>query len=165
MTPEERCWKNYLAWERKQPDAIVWPLAEGKRLKTERDRIWLVLGATEFRALQRALKTGNFTPGSYKLHGPSAFESYREKVPFASVQITFHDTLDAVKMFGSTLEDAERIVEWDVDFGNPGWGDLATLGAHALEVLKNKLFRRKTNPFIIAKLFERRGIIEKEGQA
>lgn len=165
MTKEQRCLANVEAWfDEKLPVdlAPVWSL------RVQSDRVWYRLPDFAFRELDNWLLQGirqkRFTIGSHALHGDSAFRSYREAVPFASLQVTWHHPEGTA--FEHVFDPGDKICEVDFDAGNPTFDELADAPAlvlHGLEVLKNKLFRRKTNPFRIAWMLRKRGILPKEG--
>ena len=75
-------------------------------------------------------------------HGTTAKRGWRERVAMYSMQIVEHE-------YG--------VLEVDFDVFNPNHG-VAPMFCHLGEVLRHRLFRRKTNPFIIAKCLRKRGI-------
>ena len=73
-------------------------------------------------------------------HGGTALRGYREDVGRCSAQIIVHPSE----------------VEMDFDHHNPR--DVVDGIGHAVEVLRNKFGRRKTDPFKIARELRKRGI-------
>lgn len=81
---------------------------------------------------------GTFRPWPFlTLHGTTAIRSWREDVPFASLQVVEH----------------RELLEVDIDLCNPDSGLLAALG-HLVEVA----WPGKTDPFRARKWIMRRGI-------
>lgn len=186
MTKEERCLANISAWFANRAPAEIFPRVV---LKQEQDRVWFAVGPELFLGLDTWLRdgveAGFFTVGSHALHGPSATKSYREAVRFGSLQVTWHQPsvdlrkrldLDSMAwalrrcstyVHGELSHDT-AIGEIDFDAGNPTFDELADAPGiilHGLEVLKNKLFRKKTNPFRIAWMLRKRGILPPEENA
>jgi hypothetical protein len=87
----------------------------------------------------------------YRLHGPTAIASWREKVAFASMQATLHEI---VTQQGCVYYE----LEFDYDYGNPRWGDAISLIIHGYEYMHNRILKLgKTDPFVIRKWLNKRG--------
>lgn len=81
-----------------------------------------------------------------KGHGETAWRGWRECVIRFSMQIIEH-----LKLFDSLTP-----FEIDFDYWNPD-GGVAPATGHIIEVILNKLKKRKTNPFRIMKALRKRG--------
>lgn len=171
MTKEERCLSNISAWFAKRAPEEIRPRVI---LKLEPDRVWFAVSPELFLDLDAWLRdgveAGSFTVGSHALHGPSATKSYREAVRFGSLQVTWHEvTPELTHRLGyGWISNAAPVGEIDFDAGNPTLDELADIPGvvlHGLEVLKNKLFRKKTNSFRIAWMLRKRGILPPEENA
>ena len=135
LAPEQQCFKNIAAWAREVGIDLPLPFKE------EADRCWYRAGDAMVSSIEWAVTEGRFVPANYKNHGKTAVCGWREARGRCTAQIVRH--------VGS-------IYEIDFDYWNP-W-DIVGLVGHGWEVASNKLGRRTTDPFVVAKLLEKRGI-------
>jgi len=106
----------------------------------EADRTWFIRDSAWDAAILRMFNSGLIERRHAKNHGVDVVDGYRECTGRCAAQIVVHR--------GS--------IEVDFDHWQP-W-DLAGVIGHGIEVVRNKLGRRKTDPFEIAGQLKKRGI-------
>lgn len=115
-------------------------------LTTQVDRVTATIPDGFDAAMKEMVRTGAFYTWDYGIEDhlisevPTAEKGWRDRFARASTQIVQHKT---------------GVLEIDQDFYNPDRGAGPGL-FHLFEVLANKLGRKKTNPFRIAKVLKKR---------
>jgi hypothetical protein len=137
LSPLSQCEANIDAWAQHHGFQIMPPF------KREVDRCWY-RGVAVQNMTQKLIERGVLVPGNYKNHGPTAVAGWREAKTRTAAQVCKH------VMAGDT------VYEIDFDHWHP-W-DLVGVIGHAVEVARNKLARRKTCPYEIAKALRKRGV-------
>lgn len=134
ISKEAQCEKNVRNW------LTVHNIPALHFLAAESDRCWFERTTDmEFAVRVLALK-GVLTESDASLHGPSVVIGYRENYSRGSAQVVIHT----------------EAIEVDFDYWNPQ--DVVGWIGHGWEVLMNKIGRKKTDPFKIAKLLKKRNI-------
>lgn len=134
LTPEQRCSVNCLAWWRAHGGIV--PRVQ----KAEADRVWFDKCGLLMGTIKQLAKEGVLVEAYAKNHGETVLYGYREARTRTAAQVIVHT----------------HAVEMDFDHWHP-W-DLAGLIGHGIEVVTNKLGKRKTDPEKIAAALRKRGI-------
>lgn len=134
-SPEARCEANIRAWLARKGMA-----GNAQFLEVRQDRAFLCRTA-EFEENLRVLCAQGLLEKRYAgNHGADVVVGYREPVSRPSAQIILH---------------ADR-VEFDFDYWNPE--DVVSAIGHLWEITTNWLWKKKTDPFVIADGLKKRGI-------
>jgi hypothetical protein len=134
LTREQQSAANCLAWW-KAHGGLVPRIKEARPDRVYFERCGLLLASIKQLAKDKVLREA-----SAKLHGDTVVIGYRETRTRTSAQVIIHTDC----------------VEHDFDHWHP-W-DLVGLVGHTVEVLSNKLGRRKTCPYRVARELRKRGI-------
>lgn len=127
--------ENVEAWMRAYGAPSIWIWGE------EPDRVWFKSGEDWPVWVARMAQDGRLVPGNYRNHGETAIVGWREAVGRYGAQLVEHE---------------DGLWEIDFDYWNP-WDVVGVVG-HLGEVVGNKLRKRKTDPWKVAKGLRKRGI-------
>lgn len=134
-TPKVQCETNVRRWLRHHGIDDYSPF-----VLTEPDRAWLTRDEYVENAFKRMEQNGLLEERWAGNHGRNVIRAYRETVGRGAAQIVIHDVT----------------IEIDFDYWQP-W-DLVGFVGHGIEVIGNRVFRKKTDPFRVAKQLAKRGI-------
>lgn len=135
LSAPEQCAANVVAWLAHHGfDPKMDPFIK------DQDRTWFIRNSAWDAFVSRMLVSGATERRSASNHGVDVVDGYRECVSRCAAQVIVHR--------GS--------IEIDFDMWQP-W-DLVGWVGHGIEVAKNKIGKRKTDPFKIAEQLRKRGI-------
>jgi hypothetical protein len=133
---EAICLKNVSAWLKFRKIPAPEPIS------VSQDRVFYDKTVGMRAAIFAAASDSILVPANYKNHGKTAVMGYREDVGTYSAQVILHTDK----------------IEIDFDYFNPY--DVVGIVGHALEVLRNRLRKTKTDPRKVAKKLKERGILK-----
>ena len=134
--PSMKCLENVDSWLQYVGMPEPWML-----LKRDEDRVFLKRTKSLEDGIKRLAIENKIEEADASLHGADVEIGYRECVGRCAAQIVIH----------------KDSIEIDFDYWHP-W-DLVGLIGHGWEVFSNKIKKKKTDPFKVAKMLEKRGVV------